>query len=516
VSSEILANHELKNLIEIIMKTSYILNPDYTLKHDSNRVILYSKRHIKNGGANGWVSYLHPLQAMIFSLFKEEKSLNENLSLISKMTRMSEAKIHSFLKPFMENNESLKATWNGEDIAFPKKMLIEAKNAIRSKKDNDLSIDKLLNHKRVDIQTKRLQTFPLIFTFMLNNRCVTKCKYCYADTKTKVKEELSTERIKDLLKEAYELGVQNVNLIGGEIFLHKDWDIILEELIKYGYEPDILSTKFPLTKKMIERIEEIGFKNPIQVSLDSLQDDVLENLICVKKGYADKIKKTLKMLDESSLNYQISTVLTKYNASEESLLSIHNFILDLKKLSNWDLRLAMDSLYQDANSLKLSREQALNVHSVVTEQIKPNCNTIVDMDVSLAEKEFFVAKEGSSSFEGAKCSALNNHMFILPDGQVTICEQLYWNPNFIIGNVTQDSIQDVWNSDRVKQLLSLKQNDIQKRSACKSCSKFTTCFSESNRCWADIIKAYGGSKWDFPDPRCNKAPKMMQNNLAYV
>lgn len=498
------------------MDINYILNPDYTLKKDSNRVILYSKRHVKNGGTIGWVSYLHPLQAMIFSLFTQERSFQDNVISLSQMMDMSVAKVYSFLEPFIENEENLKATWKGESIVFPKKMLINAKEAIKISEDNNkLSTVDLLTTKDVDIHTKRLQTFPLIFTFMLTNRCVTQCKYCYADTKTRVKKELSTERILQLLKEAYQIGVQNINLIGGEIFLHKDWDIILAELIKYGYEPDILSTKFPLTQKMVDRIEEIGFKNPIQVSLDSLDDQILENLICVKTGYASKIKETLRMLDNSSLNYQISTVLTKYNSSQESLLGIHDFVSQLKSLDNWDLRLAMDSIYQDANSLKISRNQAKEVYDLVTNHIKPNSTTTVDMDISLAEKEFFVAKEGSKSFEGAKCSALNNHMFILPDGQVTICEQLYWNPNFIIGNVANSSIQEIWNSDKVKNLLNLRQKDIQKQSGCKACNQFKKCFGESNRCWADIIKAYGNNKWDFPDPRCNKAPQM-KNNLAYV
>lgn len=35
-----------------------------------------------------------------------------------------------------------------------------------------------------------------------------------------------------------------------------------------------------------------------------------------------------------------------------------------------------------------------------------------------------------------------------------------------------------------------------------------------NRCWAEILKAYGDENWDYPDPRCIKAPKM-KNNLKF-
>lgn len=43
---------------------------------------------------------------------------------------------------------------------------------------------------------------------------------------------------------------------------------------------------------------------------------------------------------------------------------------------------------------------------------------------------------------------------------------------------------------------------------------FEDCFSYQNRCWSDIIKAYGKDCWDFPDPRCCFAPAM-KNKLSY-
>jgi len=99
--------------------------------------------------------------------------------------------------------------------------------------------------------------------------------------------------------------------------------------------------------------------------------------------------------------------------------------------------------------------------------------------------------------------------FILPDGEVTICEQLYWNPNFIIGNVNENSISEIWNSPKSLALANMKIDNIQEKSRCRTCTLFQDCFDNRNRCWVDIIKAYGEENWDYPDPRCNKAPKMI-------
>ena len=61
---------------------------------------------------------------------------------------------------------------------------------------------------------------------------------------------------------------------------------------------------------------------------------------------------------------------------------------------------------------------------------------------------------------------------------------------------------------------SLSRQDINKESPCRECRLFEDCFSYQNRCWSDIIKAYGKDCWDFPDPRCCFAPAM-KNKLSY-
>ena len=99
-------------------------------------------------------------------------------------------------------------------------------------------------------------------------------------------------------------------------------------------------------------------------------------------------------------------------------------------------------------------------------------------------------------------------MFILPDGKVTICEQLYWIPQFIIGDVNHNSIEEIWNSPKALQLANLCQSEIQENSKCKECTLFDKCFTKHKRCWANIIKAYGLENWDYPDPRCEQAPNI--------
>lgn len=62
--------------------------------------------------------------------------------------------------------------------------------------------------------------------------------------------------------------------------------------------------------------------------------------------------------------------------------------------------------------------------------------------------------------------------------------------------------------------LFLVTSGYQQRESMQGMPSFEDCFSYQNRCWSDIIKAYGKDCWDFPDPRCCFAPAM-KNKLSY-
>lgn len=109
------------------------------------------------------------------------------------------------------------------------------------------------------------------------------------------------------------------------------------------------------------------------------------------------------------------------------------------------------------------------------------------------------------------CSGNLNALYILPDGKVTICEELYWHPRFLLGDLRTQSLKEVWDSKKAKDLFFLKQTDIQEASACKTCEDFTNCREYLHVCWRDVILAYGKKNWDFPGIFCPKSPQAEGN-----
>lgn len=64
-----------------LSKTIY-LNPDYHFKNDIDRIAMYSHREVSQYSSPEWISFIHPIQAAILSIFTEERSLKENIELL--------------------------------------------------------------------------------------------------------------------------------------------------------------------------------------------------------------------------------------------------------------------------------------------------------------------------------------------------------------------------------------------------------------------------------------------------
>lgn len=490
----------------------YILNPHYHLRNDARRILLFSKFRTDGRSLNNWYAFIHPLQALMLSFFTYKRSLKENMVLLSRYFHCTEAAMEQYVTPFIENRELLSTRWHGQEIVFPKNVLVKV-----SPGDSYLELSpQSFVCRDLDLSGRRLYCAPLSVTFMLTNRCVTDCCYCYADTGTKVTEVLSTQRICELIEDAGRLGMKSVNLIGGEVFLHPDWASILKKTVDCQVESEYISTKMPLTPAIIDSLLWTGYKGIIQVSLDSLDKEVLKLSLKVDDAYLESVKKGIMLLDGSGLKYQVATVLTAYNAEPDQMAELYGFLSRLRNITAWNMVPVHDSLHpkvKDFRSLKPSREQLDRLFEGLEEMIR-NSELPIAIDKNILDKVYYSDRGGSKNFKGNKCSALNTQFFVLPDGKVTICEQLYWSPYFIIGDVRKDSLSTVWNSERANYLAHEVWKDIRPSSGCVKCELNKECFEYNNRCWADIMKAYGTDHYDYPDPRCEQANEM-KNYIGY-
>lgn len=492
------------------MTNTYIFNPDYHLFNDKYRTLLFTKSTVWNESDKGCF-IIHPVQAMILSFFTVDRSLYENLEVLSRFLDKTKEAVYELIKPFIENQEPMKVCWQGTDLYFPRNILLRKQNNHNPNR-KAITLQELKCNGKIDLETERVFTAPSKITFMLTNKCITHCIYCYADKKHCITNNLSTSRILDIIREASHLNVAEIDLIGGEIFLHPDWQIILSEVVKYEMDPIILSTKIPITEQIAEGIRASCYKGVIQISLDSASETVLKKTLLVSDGYLEKVRAGLRWLEYYQIPFQVATILTRYNADKGQMSELASLLSSFSCCKKWDVRVAINSLHIDSktfSAIKSDYDTLQSLYEYIKTEIQPLVSYSIEFGNELMDRIFYRGKVGETF--GLKCSALLSQLFILPDGKVTICEQLYWDKRFIIGDVTNSSIETVWNSPQAISLLNYRTEQLQDKSPCKSCGFWNDCNGHFRRCWVDVQKAYGKENWDYPDPRCEAAPSMGVN-----
>ena len=483
----------------------YIFNPAYDLKLDKNRILLVGgKDSILD--KSQLLSFVHPILAVLFSMFDGEKTLKEILRQMAGFLKTDDNTILDLVYPMLENQETIKCKYDGYYFSFPEKIFVKKENGFNPRKFDMKSF--LIPKHELDLTSYRLHS-PLNANLMINTLCVTNCIYCYANRKKSIDLQTPLPRIKEIIQEAKHLQMRALDITGGEIFLYKEWETLLSELMLNGFVPYI-STKVPIRSETASRLKNLGIKR-IQISIDSLFKDELAAILHTGEDYYQRIFETIQLLDKLGFEIYTNTQISVVN--QDNILQLLNYLLSLKNIKRINMGAIGFSLYTaegnylkyrpDIDKVKRIEDHINAIKQQYKERVFLNFSGYNDGNKILADHD-----EKKKSFsERSRCTANFSAFIILPDGKVTICEELYWHPGFIIGDLTKQSIMEMWTSEKALGLYELSKSRIREESVCKACDEFDSCHRHRGVCWKEILYAYGYDNWDYPDPKCPKAPR---------
>lgn len=478
------------------------------MKRDEGRVLLMLRDGLKFSNesiSSGYDSFVHPLYAIIFS-FIDGNTIENSLDRICEYIDIPRDYTKNFILQLIDNEESVGIELNNVFLSFPPKTIISFNS--ENEKINNYNPDDFL-YDSLDLRMKRHLT-PTDITLMINNKCATDCVYCYADRRIETNCKIPLNRILEIIKEAKSFGARTFNIIGGEFFIYKYWKEVLEELVKNDFSP-FLSTKIPIGETAIKFLADLKIDD-LQISLDTLLDNNLCEILQVKNKYPQQIRKTFELLDKYSVKTYVHTILTSMNDSVGDMKSVYDFLSNFSNIGYWRPDLVGPSLYLDRNSfdkIKI-KDDKLKLIIDFFDGIKDKSKFEIRADgIGISNKnveETPFEEKQENFFSRGLCTANYSKLFILPDGQVTGCEELYWHPQFVYGNVITQSLKEIWNSDEAEYLLNIPQQDIGHDSICRNCNDYNKCREIKQICWRDTMKAYGEDKWYYPDVNCPKAP----------
>lgn len=266
-------------------------------------------------------------------------------------------------------------------------------------------------------------------------KCNLKCLHCGSSAGEKRLKELTTKESLKVCKELSEIGFKGIGLMGGELFLRKDWGIISKDIkdrgmalstVTNGYfkpdkiisklvklETDCVTVGFDGTEKIHDKIRGVegSFKKALEFMKATKKAGLLTNAITTvhKMNFKDIKNLPDLILEKEGLDWQIQEAIPigrfpkKYVLSEEENYSLAIFIASLQR--------------------KYSKEKVVGSHTLgFFSQHIPNLSFYPDWN---------------------GCYAGRAVLGIRSDGAVKGCEIL--PDDYIEGFATERSIVDIWN-----------------------------------------------------------------------
>jgi radical SAM protein with 4Fe4S-binding SPASM domain len=434
---------------------------------------------------------MHPKEAVLLALFDGDRTVEEARGLWTVVAGKPPEDAVTEFDRFL----GFYATGEPAERGF----LIEVDEKNRGTVRQYDPMDFVIPAREVDTKDPRFRK-PYTVFLMPTLFCPQKCVYCYARTSPRPESDpVPLGRLEEIFAELREIGVDVIQMTGGDPFARKDIFEILELVFNAGMVPDV-PTKLGLTYPEALRLKDMGVKL-VQVSLDTADPAILDHMVGVK-GYHNRVFTVFENLRRAGLSVRVNSVLTPLNVGTAG--DLIDYLGGLGNVVKLALTPYGRSLFCHSDALFLDEPD----HALVERQWKERKDLYPHMRITFGGGVSEVETpelRGKRWRERAMCTANRHGFIILPDGRVTVCEELYDHPSFIIGDLRQQSVMEMWRSPEALALVHPDQSEVQD-GPCRHCGAFAECNEGRGRCWRDVLKAYGWNRPYYPDPKCPLAP----------
>jgi sulfatase maturation enzyme AslB (radical SAM superfamily) len=193
---------------------------------------------------------------------------------------------------------------------------------------------------------------------------------------------------------------------------------------------------------MIDKFVETGFRE-LQISVDSFNPELQVKNLKVANSYVDKMKESLAYLDSKGIKLIIKGTQTRDTLTTDNIREVFDFIKQLKNVKRYMISIIGPSSFkpnEEYHRIKPARGQIDQTLNLINQIRKEAYFEITFDDQRILKKEMC---NYSAFKKRSLCSGNVNGFVLLPNGKVTICEELYWNEHFVIGDLTQSGILEM-------------------------------------------------------------------------
>ena len=267
--------------------------------------------------------------------------------------------------------------------------------------------------------------------------CCFSCRYCGSRAGRARQNELTTEECLNVADQLAELGCRRTALIGGEVFMRRDWSVIAKALTDRGISVPIVSNGFLFTDALIGELKQAAIES-VAISLDGPEG------IHDRFRQEGSFQRAVRAIDELSAGgIPVSVISTLHNRNVDHLDEMFD-ILAKKRIFAWQLQAC--SPMGNASSGDFSTAFDFRKAIAFVEKHRNSSDFVIGIADNIGyytENDGYLRgdPEGQSCFPG--CQAGISAIGIDSAGSVRGCESMY-DDRFNEGNLREKSLRDIW------------------------------------------------------------------------
>jgi MoaA/NifB/PqqE/SkfB family radical SAM enzyme len=295
----------------------------------------------------------------------------------------------------------------------------------------------------------RAASYPLIppehVYFPLTNRCNLRCQMCdISKNPSSIEEELSTDKIKEIIAQIKDMGIKHIIFSGGEPLLRQD----LFEIIQFSVEKsiemvDLITNGMLLNDDIIQRLIKLKL-NHITISLDGLEEN---NDSIRGRGVFKNAENNIDKFNfyKSKYNSGSPTIGINFTIMDKNINDILPMV-DFARGKGCNLILFQPILFNNTkmyekrkNILWLSPASIVKLEGIIQQliELKDESGGVfiyTDANVLRALPGYFEGKRPAGAF---KCYEGIKRIVITYNGKLWSCLGIY-------GDLKTNRLQDIW------------------------------------------------------------------------
>ncbi len=301
----------------------------------------------------------------------------------------------------------------------------------------------------MDNKLKFLHIYPTM-------KCPLNCVYCYVDEVNIQKEELELSVYKELINKAKGLGLELVDIAGGEPLTFSEIFPLIKFIIKGGIKVRLVSNGLYLDR-VISNIKSMDYID-LHISLDSPYEEV-QDKVRSYKGLYRKVRDNIYLVQEhygSCITVNIVINRTNYQSIYEML----SYLVSLK-IKKVDFQPVMSvSKKTSNNSFDVSIDELLQTYQSIQKFDLQNPNKIkialaipVYLYPIIKKRRFFhevTSIECTFVYGRLTGEPYTNSLFVKSNGDVYLSTTMINNDIWKVGNIKNLCLEDIWNQEATK------------------------------------------------------------------